>query len=184
MQWQLAFASIPPLLAFAAVHPRWGTRAAVLAAIGVAALEWAYDSIQLGFVEPFTLASLLLFAACGGATLRRDDLRYFRFQPVAFEIVAAGALLYSNVVLGEPLFATIVQEHMGLVEALPPWRRGYAQSYTLAMAGSVPFVLLAHAALTAWAALRLSLSGWLWVRIAGLYAMLVLLFLVQRLLQV
>lgn len=184
MQLQLAFASIPPLIAFVALRPLGGTRVALWAAIAVAALEWIYDSLQLGFVEPFTLTSLLLFAVCCGLSIRRDDLLYFKLHPVVFESLVAGAFFYSNLILAKPLFATIVQEHAGLIEALPPWQRGYFESYTLTLSRSVPFLLLAHAGLTAWAALRLSFWSWFWVRVAGLYAMLVLLFLAERILQV
>lgn len=184
MQWQLFFLSIPPLVAYVVLwtvdRPRWG----IAAAVAVAGLEAIYNSLQLELVEPFSVASFALFLGLGGWALRTADERIFKLQPVLFEVWVAMVLVYYGVVLDTPLLAVIVEEHLGLVDALAAYQRGYARVYATTLSRSLPYLLAIHAALTAYAALKRSTWWWFNIRVFGFYAMLAILFLAERLLGV
>lgn len=184
MLWPLVFLSMAPIVVFAVARPLVGDRQALLAATGVAAIEAALDSALLGFVEPFSILSFLLFAGLSWLSARDGDLRAFQLQPVVLECLLAGVFFYFTFVLDRPLFAILLEDYVGLIDWVAPWQRGYFQGYALTMSKSIPFLLLAHAALTAWAARRLTFGGWLLVRIPGFYLMLTILFYAERLLQV
>jgi hypothetical protein len=69
-------------------------------------------------------------------------------------------------------------------EVLPPYQRGYFAGYAQTMSRSLPFLLVLHAGLTAYAALRLSTWWWFVVRVPGFYLLAAALFFAERLLQV
>lgn len=183
MQWQLLAFSMAPVLVFALARPWAGMAQALVLATVVAALELALNSAQLGFLEPFSLLSLLLFAGLSWLAHRRNALRWFQAQPVVLEIVVAVVFLVHDLTRETPLLVTVAVDHLGLIDWLAPWQRGYWEGYVRAFAPLFPFVLLAHAGLTAWAAGRLGLAAWTAVRIAGLYGLLAVVFLGQRLLE-
>ena len=184
MQWQLLFVSIPPVIAFVAFS-RVGTLSeAVLGAIVVSGFELIYNSLQLGFVEPFSLCSLVLFVGFGAVSFRRNDDRYFKLQPVAFEICVAATLGYFVVVLDTPLLAVLAEDYIGIHASLEAYQRGYATIYATTLSRSMPVLLVVHAALTARAAWKRSTCVWFNVRVFGFYGMVALLFLAERLLGV
>jgi hypothetical protein len=183
MQWQLLVFSMVPLLAFAGTR-RWaGTARALVLATVVSALELALNSALLGFLEPFSLSSFVLFAGFSWLAHRRSALRWLQAQPVALEVLVAAVFMVWDLGHGTPLLVTVVTDHLGLIDWLAPWQRGYWEGYARALAPLFPFVLLVHAGLTAWAARRLGFGAWLAVRTLGLYALLTAVFLVQRLLE-
>lgn len=183
MRWQLVFFSMAPVLAFALARPWVGMRQALLVSTAVAALELALSSAQLGFLEPFSLLSLALFAGLSWLADRRNDVRWFQAQPVVLETTLALVFLYDAALHDASLLRTVVAEGLGLFDWLAPWRRGYWEGYVRSFASLFPFVLLAHAGLTAWAARRLSFRAWVAVRIAGFYLLLAAVFFAQRLIE-
>ena len=184
MQWQLLFVSIPPIVAFV-VFLRVGTLGeAVLGAIVVSGFELLYNSLQLGIVEPFSLCSLVLCLGLGAVSLRRSDDRYFKLQPVAFELCVAAALAYFAFVLGTPLLAVLAEDYVGIHAELEAYQRGYATIYATTLSKSMPVLLVLHAAMTARAAWKRSTCWWFNIRVFGLYGMVAALFLCERLLGV
>lgn len=181
MQWQFTVFSMVPLLVFVAARRLTGLEWALRAAVVTAAVEFIYNSAALGLLEPFSGLSFVLFAVLGGWSYRRGELRYFQLQPVVLECVVAAIFLFYMFVLDTPLFAVLVEDYIGLLEWLAPWRRGYFENYVITMSKSIPFVLLLHAGATAYAACRLSFAHWLYVRVLGFYAMLLILFYGERL---
>ena len=184
MQWQLFFVSIPPLLAYMPFALRDKPRPAIGAAVAVSAAELGYNSAQLGFLEPFSLLSLALYAAFGALSLRQDDDRLFKLQPAVFELCVAAVLVYYEVVLDTALLAVVAEEHLGLHQALEAYQRGYATVYATTLSRSMPYLLVVHALLTARAAWAWSTWGWFNLRVFGFYVMLAVLFIGERLLGV
>lgn len=184
MQWQMLFFSMAPVVAFMAFRERGPLRRGVGAALVVAAVELAYNSWALGRLEPFSLLSGVLFALFGALAVRRGDERLFRLQPVVLEVALAGVFLYYGLVRDVALFAVIVKDVIGIDAILPAYQRGYAEVYATTLSRSLPYMLLVHAALTAWTALAASRWTWFHVRVFGFYAMLVVLFVAERLLRV
>jgi intracellular septation protein A len=184
MQWQLLFFAMAPVVAFMAFWVQGKPQRAVGAAIAVAAIELAYNSYQLGGVEPFSLVSFGLFGLLGGLGLYRDDEWFFKLQPVALDVILAGTFFYFGLVLETPLFAVIMGEHVGIHEILPAYQRGYATVYATTLSHSLPYLFLIHASVTAYVASKRSTWWWFHVRVFGFYAMFAALFLAERLLGV
>lgn len=184
MQWQLFFLSIPPVVAYVVLWSMGRPRLAIGAAVAVAALEAIYNSVQLELVEPFSMLSFGLCLALGAWSLRTADERIFELQPVLFEICVAAVLVYYRLVLDTPLLVVIVEDYLGLFDVLATYQQGYARIYATTLSRSLPYLLVIHAALTAYAALRRSPWWWFNIRVFGFYTMLVILFLTERLLGV
>jgi intracellular septation protein A len=182
MQWQFLFLSVAPLVAYMAFWARGQARWAVGAAIAVAGVELGYNSFQLQMLEPFSLLSFVLYLGLGSWSLRVRDDRPFKLQPVIFEISVAAVLIYYYLVLDTPLLTVIVEEHLGLHEVLAAYQRGYATVYATTLSRSLPYLLLLHAVLTAWAAWTASTWRWFNIRVFGFYIMFTALFLGERLL--
>ena len=185
MQWQLLFFSMLPVVVFAAVESLYSNRDAVVAAIVVAAIEFAYNSFALGFVEPFSAVSLLSFGALGALGLARDRMLLVKLQPVVMALVWAGAFWIHDATAPSEtrLFEHVLYEYVGIGELIPPYQAGYFAGYAHTMSRSLPFLLVLHAGWTAWAAFRLSTSAWALVRVLGFYGLAVALFCAERFLQ-
>lgn len=184
MQWQLLFLSMAPAAVFVLVRRLGPLRDAVAAAIGMAAIELVYNSLQVGRLELFSLASLLLFAGLGAVSWRRTEERWIELQPVVLQLGVAAVFVYYGLARDVPLLVVILERYVGLPEILPAYQRGYATVYATTLSRSLPVLLVLHAAWTAEAALRRSPSWWLAVRVPGLYVGIALLFLAERLLGV
>lgn len=184
MQWQLLFFSMPPILAFAVVEAPGHRKHAVSAAVAVAAVECGYNSWQLGRIEVFSLLSLALFLVLGGLSLQRDRIVLFKLQPVLLGLVWAGVFWIHDSLSDERLLPLILEDVVGVNEVIPPYQRGYFAGYARSMSTSLPFLLVFHAGLTAYAALRLSTWWWFHVRVFGFYLLVVVLFFTERLLAV
>ena len=100
-----------------------------------------------------------------------------------FALVLAGIFWVHDAFADERLLALILQKHVRMNEILPTYQHGYFAMYARTMSRSLPFLLVLHAGLTAYAALRLSTWGWFVVRVPGFYLLAVLLFFAERLLQ-
>jgi intracellular septation protein A len=183
VQWQLMFLSMFPILAFAAVENVGGQRKAVYAAVLVAAVECLYNSHQLGFIEAFSLTSLASFAVLGWLALRRNQIVVFKFQPVAMSLVWAGAFWIYDGFSGDRLLPLILEEYVGVNELISPHQRGYFARYAATMSTSLPFLLVFHAGLTAYAAVTLSTWWWFQIRVVGFYLLVVALFYYERVFQ-
>jgi hypothetical protein len=182
MLWQYVFFAMIPALAHAVLERRVPIRTTVAVATGLAGVEFVLGCWMVGVVEPFTLASLVLFGALGLIAIRREHPRLVRYQPVALEIGMGLAFLVAFFLFDVPLFAQLLDEQVGLLETIPPYQRGYFAGYFETMSASVPFLLFLHAGLTGWVAKRESVVAWIVIRSLGLYVLLVLLFFAERLL--
>lgn len=182
MEWQLLFVSIPPVVAFVAFSRVGTLREAILGAVVVSGFELLYNSLRLGIVEPFSLCSLALFLGFGALSLRLDDARFFKLQPVAFDLCVAAAIVYFGVVRDTPLLAVIAEDYIGIHAKLAAYQRGYATIYATTLSKSMPILLVLHALITARAAWMRSTCWWFNVRVFGFYGMVAVLFIGERLL--
>lgn len=184
MQLQLLFLSIAPVLVFALVRQLGFDKHAVLAAIVTSAAELAFNSLRLGSLEWYSLASFTLFAIMGSMSISRHDLRYFKFQPVVFEVGMGLVWLAYYLSFDIRLFQSIVRDTVGLFELVETFERDYYELYARTLSVSLPYLLFVHAAATAFTALRAPTWVWLTFRTVGLYGMIAILFVAERLLRV
>lgn len=180
MQWQLLFLSMAPALVYAVLATRGAPAAAIGAALAVSAAELVLNSVRLGVVEPLSLTSFVLFALAAFAAYHRRSPRLVELQPVALEVLGAGVLAYAYFVRGVPLLAVIAKDYLDIDAVLPPYQHGYAEVYATTLSRSLPFVLIGHAALTAFGAIERSTWWWFNVRVFGFYGMVALLFVAER----
>lgn len=179
MQWQLVFFGMFPIFGYVLILGMSTQRKALVGAILVAAATLIYNSIHFRQLEIFSLISFLLFLVLGAVSLKKQKDVYFKFQPVLLEVILAGIFLYFNFVVQKPLFFIILDKYMVIGEIIPAYFKGYYEIYALTMSKSIAFLLLFHAVLTAWAALRLSTGWWFAVRVFGFYLCVGILFLAE-----
>ena len=182
MQWQLLFFSMLPIAIFAVAQTFVNERRAIQLSILAAAIECGYNAYRLGFLETLSLFSLVLFAILGAFSIRTGNAVFYKFQPVVLGVALAAVFLVYEFAFGTPLFAIIVEEHVGIMEVVPAYQRGYFSIYARTMSQTIPFILLLHAALTGYAAMKLSVWQWFAVRTIGLYLLIAVSFFAERLL--
>jgi intracellular septation protein A len=185
MQWQLLFPAMIPCAGFVLVAALGSRRQAVLTTVVLALAECVGTSLQVGFLEPFSLVSLLLFTVLGGLSLHRESDSWIKLQPVFLGLCWAASMWFHDLrdPAAQPLLALILEKYVDFNAVIPPYQRGYFAGYAVSFSRSLPFLLVFHAGLTAWAAFRLSNLGWLGVRVLALYLLATALFYAERLVQ-
>ncbi len=134
-----------PLVVFTAVESWYGTRPAVVLAVLLAVGEVVYSRVREGRIRwmPAIMAGLVV--VLGGLSLLSDDPVFYLWTPVIGD-VAFAAMLGGSVVMGRSMLVTAMEEaEPG--EPIPPVLRRFLDGATLRTA----LVMLAHAAVTAWA---------------------------------
>lgn len=181
MQWQLLIFAMVPAAVFVVARGVLDERRAIALSIAAAAIECVYDSYRLGFLEAYSLYSFGLFAILGVLSIRTSDALYFKFQPVLLGISVAVVFLVYQWAFDTLLFAVILEDYVGMKDVVPAYERGYFSIYARAMAQMIPFLLIFHAGLTAYAAMKLSVWSWFLIRTVGLYLLIAVAFVAQRL---
>lgn len=108
-------------------------------------------------IERMQWISLGLIVFFGGATLLLNDAAFIQWKPTIFNLLIAGAFLFSPVVSGKPLVAHLMGQHISVNPTV--WKR-------LNMAWVVFFVFLA--ALNIWVARQFSVDTWVDFKLYGM----------------
>jgi len=168
----MALQGLLPLIVFALVDIFAGMRSAIAAAIVFALAEAAWSWHQFGEVDQITWLSLGLIVGMGVVSLRMQDSRLFKFQPVVMALILAGVLCWFEW-QGQPLLVQMMPK----VAALLPEEQRWTLSDPTVLKQMARLDLLmiptfiAHAAIVAWAALRKSTLFWLIARGVGFYVL-------------
>jgi intracellular septation protein len=172
LHWSVLLLDAAPLLVYAVVDSFSTMRTALVAALVAAALEIVYSWYRFGLIDEFAYVSVGLVVVFGGLSLKLNDARYIKFKPVVLSGLMALACLISYGV-GKPLLVLAMERYShGLPEAMASVARDPRMQPIFAR--STLFIgcaLVGHAALVAWAALRLNKWWWLTARILGFYAL-------------
>lgn len=175
MEFTSALAGILPLVVFAIVDIFAGMRTAVLAAILMAILEAGWSFYSFGEVDNITWISIGLILVMGAISLRMQDSRLFKFQPV----VLAGVLVVTFAWFqwrGNPL---LVQMMPKVVKLLPPDKQELLNDERVIKSmARLDFMMIGvfflHGALVSWSALRKSTLHWIIMRGVGIYALMIM----------
>jgi intracellular septation protein len=168
----MALQGLLPLLVFAIVDIFAGMRTAIIAAILFALIEAGWSWYQFGEIDSVTWISLGLILLMGLISIRMQDARLFKFQPVVMALVLALALAWFEW-QGNPL---LVQMMPKVAALMPPEQQallndeGILKSMARMDLLMIP-AFIAHAALVAWAAIRRSTIFWLIARGVGFYVL-------------
>lgn len=161
-----------PLIVFAVADIFFGMRKAVLAAIVVGLLEAGWSWYSFGEIDQTTWISLGLILIMGAISLKMNDARLFKFQPVVMALVFAVTLGWFQF-KGTPL---MVQMMPKVAKLFPAEQQEIATSPLMIEKMArldlyMVVVFLAHGALVAWSALRKSTLHWIIMRGVGIYVL-------------
>lgn len=180
MSWGMLLQGILPLVVFAIVDIFAGVKWGVAAAMVIAAIEVGGTWWVSGEIDSTTVVSALLVIVLGGLSWWLDDPRFFKFQPVVLGVAMAGILAWYQW-FDTPLMLKLMERQSIMV---PPEMREMAANPVVRemisrVSGDLVWFFLIHAALVAWAALRMSTMWWLVIRGVGFYVLLAALMVVE-----
>lgn len=143
-----------PLLLFVGADALFGETIGLVVGISVGILEFAFVLIKDRKADPFVAADTILLAVAGGLSLVLRDEIFFRLKPAIIELVLAVAMggmlalppAYLKGYIGKQLRGVSIPD-----AAMPAMKKGLA----LMLAA-----LVAHIALTLYAAFALSTAAW------------------------
>jgi intracellular septation protein A len=170
MQSSMVLLGIIPLLVFVIVDSFSSMKAALISAIVFAILEAIFTYFYFGELDSVTIASLLLVILMACAAIKSNSDTLFLLQPV---ILSAGIGIYLIVsyYMGHPLFLEMSLKYK---EFFPEQIRlmvnqPHYQILMRKVSLTSGFGMLAHGAVTAYAAFRMGKWWWIVVRGVGLY---------------
>jgi len=145
---------LAPLIVFVAADALFGETVGLLVGIGTGLGEFLYSLFKEKRADPFVAADTILLAAMGALSLALNDQIFFKLKPAVIELILAAAM-GALVLLPSSYLKGYVGRQMRGVSipdaALPAMRR----SLVLMLV-----VLVAHIALTVYAALAMSSAAW------------------------
>ena len=143
-----------PLLIFVGADALFGETVGLIVGIGTGVIEFAYTLVRQKKADPFVAGDTLLLAAAGGLSLvLRNDI-FFKLKPAMIELVLAGAMGAMLVLPPAYLKGYIGRQLRGISipdAALPAMQKSL---------GFMVVVIVAHAALTAYASFAMSTAAW------------------------
>lgn len=172
---------IIPLLAFVIVDSFAGMKAALLTTVLLALAEAVITYRLFGELDSVTWFSLLTVLLMALASYRFRQPIYLKMQPVVLSAIF-GLVLLASFFMGHPLLyeMTIKYQDFYGPEVSGQFQRPEVIAILVQSTWTVGVGLLMHAALTAWAAMRLSNWWWLAIRGIGFYVFCFLAFIAAR----
>ena len=180
MSWTIFLYGLLPLIAFVLVDMIAGIKAGFVSAFLFAVLDIFVMYHSTGQWDPISFVAAALVLILGGMSVRLNNSTYFKFQPVLVGFVLAGFVVYVQF-----FDVPFVYRYMPLIRAnMPPEMQAYLENEEFIELLSSLFnwmiaVIIIHAALVAYAALKCSNLTWLIVRGVGFWVVAVLVLIVQ-----
>lgn len=160
--------TLVPIVGFVLADAFGGQKTGIVTAIVLSILMFFANWALLGQLELLSFIEPVFFIVLGLASLRLKNSLYFKFQPVAVNVLSA-ALLAGFQFAGTPL---LVRWAPAMDKVMPPELQGrlthplILDKLSLISHGLI-YVLLAHALLVGWTALKKSNIAWAAARVAG-----------------
>lgn len=185
MNTTLFLLEFAPLVIYIAVDYFKGFRAGIYAAIVASGLVLAYDYALTGELDQFIIGEALLVVGLGLISLKMNNDRYFKFQPTVVALIFAGLFAYFQL-FDQPLLLRFLP-HMeklfasadGASQMLEMMHSSQVLGIFRKLSFAMIWLFLAHAAVMAYAALRLSTRAWFAWRLAIYPALFVLVVFIQ-----
>jgi intracellular septation protein A len=162
---ELITLTLIPLLLFVFVEWRYGPKAGAIAAVTTAVLGGIWWYFRFGAFDETLLVEILILTILSLITVRLNDSRYVKFQPVIVGVLFAGYCTVLHIwfepvlVRWMPLMEPMVPQ-LGILKQNPNWTQCLGES-----SWGIVFSLLVHGFLVGWAALRHSSLLWILARI-------------------
>jgi hypothetical protein len=161
---------IVPLLAFVIVDSLAGMKAALITTVVLAIGEAIMTFVLFGELDSVTWFSLFTVLLMAMASYRWRSPLYLKMQPVVLSCIFSMVLLISYF-SGHPMLyeMAIKYQHFYGPEVSSHFKNPAVISLLINSTWTVGIGLLLHAAVTAWAALKLNNWWWIAVRGVGFY---------------
>lgn len=161
---------ILPLLAFALVDTFLGLKSALIAALVLAVAEVAWSWHYFGELDQISILSLLLIAIFGYLSWKKGHPLLFKLQPSLISLIL-GLWLLISWLNNDPLFNAMAHKYAKLLPQQV--QDSLSNPHYLELLERITLTtgtgLLIHAAVSAWAAWKLSTWWWLAIRGIGFY---------------
>lgn len=159
-----------PLIVFAIADMFLGLKKALIAALIMAFVEAIWTYVTFGELDQITLLSLILIVLMGLLAWKKNSPIIFKLQPSLISFFL-GAWMLISWLNQAPVLLEMAHKYGHL---LPAENQAMLNSYAYELlltrtTLSAGVALFMHAALTAWAAYRLSTWWWIAVRGVGFY---------------
>ncbi len=161
-----------PLIVFVVMDSFAGLKSGVIAAIVLALAEAVFTLVVYKTIDEITVGSTLLVLVFGLLSYFTKKPIYIKLQPVFLGVVF-GLILLVMQFLEKPLLVILMDKYqlmlpddMQTMVSMPAFR-----SMLTKVSGILGWGFLVHAALVAFAALRMGNWAWLIIRGVGLYVM-------------
>lgn len=181
MQQALFFLlTLVPIIGFVVADAYGGQKVGILSAIALSILIFFANWAILGELELVSFIEPAFFIILGVASLRLKNSIYFKFQPVIVNVLSA-LLLAGFQIAGTPL---LVRWAPAMDKIMPPEMQGkLTHPLILEKLGLIShgliYVMLVHALLVGWAALKKSNTTWVLARLAGYPILIVSVFMMM-----
>jgi intracellular septation protein A len=168
MTWEAIAAILLPLIVYVILEKKKGLKTAVKASLVMATVLVVYFVIRFEFYDKLLWFEYLLLMALGLTTIKLNNDKFFKFQPV---IVNGSLGVYIAVV--HYVEGPILVRYMPLMKKMiddPQVLQMMDSQHMLAimtkMSLYMGLLLIAHAGLCAVAALRWTTVQWMWARLS------------------
>jgi len=165
---------ILPIIVFVILESFTGKRAALVSAVIMAALELIFSLTVYGGIDELTILGFVLVGVAVFLSVKTDNDLFFKFQPVALGVILSLTFFVFYYILDRPLLTAMFDKYMA--GSYAQISRGMPKEFFLriltVLSRDLVFWFLLHAALIAWAALRLSKWWWFAIRVPGFYIIL------------
>jgi len=170
------FIGILPVIVFVVLDSVTTKKTAIISAVALAFAEFVFTIVKYHTIDELTVLSVLLAVVFGWLSIKKNNDLYFKLQPAILGVFFAGSFFFFYHVLNKPLFNYMIEKYMNnniepfLHNKIP---KDYFMEMMRVMSRDLGWWVLAHALLTAYAAVKLSKWWWFVIRVPLFYVILV-----------
>jgi intracellular septation protein len=177
MDVSLFWIGILPVVAFVILDSFTTKKNAIYSAIALAVAELLFTIIKFHTIDELTVFSVLLVIVFGGISIKKNNDLFFKLQPAFLGLFFALSFFFFYYVLDKPIFNFMMEKYfnnnveMFLKGRIP---REYFMRLLNVLSRDLGWWILGHAALTAYAAVKLSKWWWFFIRVPAFYIILII----------
>ncbi len=174
MTWQLLLFGLLPLIVFVLVDIFASFKVAVICSIVAALIETAFTYFYFHEIDEMTWITLGLVVGLGAVAYKLDNSKIFKFQPVVLGVLIGAVFAYYQY-FDQPILLKFLpkmkmylsEDQLAIVNSPENLQRMGVLSERLI------YVFFVHAALVAFAAVKMSTMSWFLIRSIGIYILLI-----------
>lgn len=172
MTLTLILLGLVPLIIFAVLDSFYSLKTALIGALIAVLIEAGFSIYVVGEIDDFTIYNLFLVAVFALISWKYNSSKLFKFQPSLMSALLGAYLLFTYII-GKPFFSEFLMKYKDkLIESMAdnpqveimlnnPRYMDLMTENTMTLG----VMLFVHAAITAWAAMKLGNFGWLMSRL-------------------